>query len=123
MSRLGGIVIVGPCAAGKSTLAERLGAAGWPARQIAQEHSYIPDMWQQMSRPETLIFLDASFEACTQRKALDWNRTEYEEQIARLAHAREHSDLVVMTDDLTPEQVFHRVHDWLAGGQSGKQAV
>lgn len=123
MSRQGGIVIVGPCAAGKSTLADRLGAAGWPARQIAQEHSYVPDMWRQMSQPESLIFLDASFESCTQRKALDWNRAEYEQQQARLAHAREHSDLIVETDDLSPDQVFERVQNWLAGGQAGKQAV
>ena len=33
------IAIVGPCGAGKSTLAEVLIGHGYPARQIAQEHS------------------------------------------------------------------------------------
>lgn len=123
MSRQGGIVIVGPCAAGKSTLAKQLNEAGWSARQIAQEHSYVPDMWQQLSRPQTLVFLDASFETCTARKSLDWTRREYETQQVRLAHARRHSDLVVETDQLTPEGVFRKVRQWLVGGQAERRAV
>jgi deoxyadenosine/deoxycytidine kinase len=102
----GGIVIVGPCAAGKTTLAQALRARGYVARQIAQEHSYVPDMWLKLSRPETLIYLDASFERCTERKRLSWTEAEYAEQRHRLRHAREHCQIYINSDALTPEQVL-----------------
>lgn len=119
----GGIVIVGPCAAGKSTLATLLRQKGWPARQIAQEHSYVPTMWQQLSKPETLIYLDASFEVCSERKSLHWNREEYEEQVRRLAHARAHCDFYLATDELSPHQVLEETLEFLAGGHTQGQPV
>jgi deoxyadenosine/deoxycytidine kinase len=100
------IGIVGPCATGKSTLAQALNEHGFGARQIVQEHSYVPDMWKVISKPDYLIYLDASFEVCSQRKTLLWNRSEFEEQIDRLAHARMHCDLYLMTDELTEELVL-----------------
>lgn len=107
--RTGGIAIVGPCASGKTTLASRLQALGHPARQIAQEHSYVPDMWQRLSRPDVLIFLDASYETCTARKRLNWTRAEYAEQHRRLAHAREHCRVYVNSDRLTADEVLLEV--------------
>jgi cytidylate kinase len=112
------IAIVGPCASGKSTLAARLQEAGIPARQIAQEHSYVRDMWQVLTQPDVLIFLDADYETCTQRKDLDWTEDEYLEQQRRLRHAREHCHILVDTTDLTAEEVEERVRRGLAGGQS-----
>jgi cytidylate kinase len=120
--RTGGIIIVGPCASGKSSLASGLRQAGWRARQIAQEHSYVPNMWQVLSQPELLIFLDADFETCTRRKSLDWGPADYEAQQARLAHARRHCDLYMATDGLTLEQVLQRTIAWL-DGQPGRAAV
>ena len=105
----GGIAIVGPCAAGKTTLARGLQEHGWPARQIAQEHSYVADMWKRLSRPDLLVFLDASFETCTARKQLNWTRAEYEEQRRRLAHARVNCDIYVDSDTLPPEAVLAEV--------------
>lgn len=105
----GGIAITGPCAAGKSTLAAELKRRGYPARQVAQEHSYVPDMWERIARPDFLVFLDASYETCTRRKALDWLRREYDEQQQRLRHARTHCDIYLMTDDLTPESILEAV--------------
>ena len=43
------MVIVGPDAAGKSTLVARLTALGYNARCCAQDHSYVPDMWHGLS--------------------------------------------------------------------------
>lgn len=123
MKETGGIVIVGPCASGKSSLAEKLSDAGWPARQIAQEHSYVPTMWQQLSQPDTLIFLNASYETCTARKDLDWTRQEYQSQQDRLKHAREHSDLYLETDQLSEQEVFQAVLTSLRGGQSPNQSL
>jgi len=70
-------------------------------------------MWRRIGRPEVLVFLDASFEACTRRKRLDWLPREYEEQQRRLAHARVHCHVFVATDALTPEDVLRRVLDSL----------
>jgi len=112
------IAIVGPCASGKSTLAGRLQALGYNARQIAQEHSFVPDMWQVLTQPDILIFLDASFETCTHRKQLDWNMAEYQEQQRRLRHARENCDILLDSTDLSPEDVVKQVVSALPGGQA-----
>lgn len=103
------IAIVGPCGAGKSMLAKELRNLGLPARQIAQEHSFAPAMWQHLSEPDILIYLDASYETCSQRKDLNWLPQEYAKQIHRLQHARQHCDIYVNTDNLKPEEVVERV--------------
>jgi cytidylate kinase len=117
------IAIVGPCASGKSTLASRLQALGYNARQIAQEHSFVPDMWQVLTQPDILIFLDASFETCTQRKQLDWTMAEYQEQQRRLRHARENCDILLDTTELSPEDVAKQVASALPGGQASDVGV
>lgn len=108
--------IVGPCTAGKSTLIHNLGQTYTTIelRHIAQEHSYVQSMWQRISRPEWLIFLDVSYPVTLQRKRLNWTEAEYAEQQRRLAHAREHADLVIATDELSPGEVVERVKAFLA---------
>jgi deoxyadenosine/deoxycytidine kinase len=103
------IVVVGPCGAGKSTLAENLSIHGYSARQVTQEHSYVPNMWKLLSKPHILIYLDASFEACTLRKRFNWRLEEFAEQIRRLSHARQHCDIYLLTDDLSPEEILQSV--------------
>jgi deoxyadenosine/deoxycytidine kinase len=103
------IGIVGPCGSGKSTLATRLAALGHRGRAIAQEHSYVPAMWQLIAAPDLLVCLDASYETCTRRRQLQWEVWEYEEQLRRLQHASEHADLHVQTDRLTPDEVLQAV--------------
>jgi thymidylate kinase len=99
------IAIVGPCASGKTTLVKALETYGFHARQLAQEHSYVADMWEQIARPDLLIYLDASYETCTYRKKLDWTREEYQSQIDRLMDARQRCDLYIDTDDSTPHEI------------------
>jgi thymidylate kinase len=103
------VVVVGPDAAGKSTLVERLRDLGYNARSCAQDHSYVADMWRRVSRPDFLVFLDARLETIARRRAIDWNQKWLDEQGARLAHARSHCDLYLPTDDLTPGEVLERV--------------
>lgn len=103
------IGIVGPCGSGKSTLIQRLEAHGYACRHIAQEHSYVKDMWKRISNPDVLIFLEASFSVSTARRKLNWNESDHAEQLRRLAHARQHADLIVDTDSLTPNEVAVRV--------------
>lgn len=103
------IAIVGPCAAGKTTLARALQSLGWQARQIVQEHSYVPSMWEHLTKPDMLIYLDASFNVSTKRKNFNWLPHEFAEQNLRLEHARKHCHLYIQTDKLTPEEVLERV--------------
>jgi cytidylate kinase len=103
------IAIVGPCASGKSSLARGLEAQGFRAKQVVQEHSFVPEMWQVIADPDYLVYLDASFEACSQRKDLNWQQDEYEEQLNRLAHARDNSDLHIQTDELSKAAVLEQV--------------
>jgi guanylate kinase len=110
--------VVGPCGAGKSTLITGLERHGYACRHIAQEHSYVQAMWQRVAKPDILIFLDASFPVSTARRKLDWQKTDHEEQYRRLAHARQHADLVVDTDALIPEQVLQKVLDFLKENNS-----
>jgi len=107
------IGVVGPCGAGKSTLILALEARGYSCRHIAQEHSYVKDMWQRISHPDVLIFLQASYPISTARRKLNWLENDHAEQQRRLAHAHAHADLIVDTDPLTAEQVLGQVLTFL----------
>ena len=102
------IAVVGPCASGKTTLVEGLVRHGYEARQIAQEHSYVPQMWEIITKPDILIYVDASFKSCTERKQLNWSLKDYERQKARLRHARQQCDVYVDTDGISAEEALER---------------
>jgi thymidylate kinase len=103
------IGVVGVCASGKSTLIEGLVKQGYRARHIAQEHSYVKDMWRRITNPDLLIFLDASFAICCERKKLDWTEKDYDEEQRRLGHARDHANLYINTSTLDREDVLEIV--------------
>ena len=109
------IAVVGPCASGKTALAERLQDLGYAARECTQEHSYVPTMWQKISKPDALIYLDATFSTIAGRRSIDWS----EEYLAildrRLSHARQHCDLYIQTDGLSEEEVLERALEFLRG--------
>ena len=107
------IGVVGPCAAGKSTLIAGLGSHGYAARHIAQEHSYVPDMWQRIVNPDLLIFLDVSYPNSIIRRQMNWEETEYQEQQRRLSHARIHADCYLDTDKLSIDEVLNTVLQFL----------
>lgn len=107
------VAVVGPSAAGKSTLVKALRDAGVDARHVAQEHSYVPDMWQRVSRPDVLIYLDVSDAAAQARRRDTWSEGRHTAEVDRLRHARAHCDLYVDTGPLTPEEVRARVTDFL----------
>ncbi len=102
------IAIVGPCASGKTTLATSLKAKHLAARQIAQEHSYVANMWEVLTKPTVLIYLDASYPVCTRRKSLAWTPEEYAEQKRRLQHAHANCHVYIDTDELIPDEVLQR---------------
>jgi ABC-type cobalamin/Fe3+-siderophores transport system ATPase subunit len=108
------IGVVGPCAAGKTTLIQGLKRLGYFAKHIAQEHSYVPNMWQRITHPDILIYLDVSYSLTMQRRKLDWTIAEYQKELFRLRHAREHAHLYVNTDGLSPEEVLRVVVGFVA---------
>ena len=107
------IGIVGPCGAGKSTLISGLVQYGYRGKHIAQEHSYVPDMWKRITNPDILIYLDVSYHLTIVRKNLNWSKHEYQEQVTRLWHARNFADYYLKTDDLEPQDVLDNVLDFL----------
>jgi deoxyadenosine/deoxycytidine kinase len=110
--------VVGPCGSGKSTLIEGLERHGYRCRHIAQEHSYAKHMWQVISKPDLLIFLDCSFENSTTRRRLSWVPADHEEQMRRLSHAREHAHIIIDTNILDAEAVLKRALEFLGTKKS-----
>ena len=93
------------------------------ARQVAQEHSGIRDLWALPGRPEVLIFLDAQPATMNRRQGRsDWTAEARADLVNRLERARRECDLYLPTDDLTIPQVLETVvqfleqhfqtHDW-----------
>lgn len=105
--RIPSVKIVGVCASGKSTLGQALQQAGYAVYACAQEHSYVPDLWRRLHPADVLVFLDAGADTVAQRRhTAEPVRPWLAEQRQRLAHARQHCDLYLPTDDLTPEEVL-----------------
>jgi hypothetical protein len=110
------IAVVGVCASGKTTLVKALSAQGFRARQVSQEHSYVPDMWRRLTMPDLLIYLDASIETIRLRRKDDqWPTWIRDLQVGRLSHARSHCDLYLLTDALAPVEVLQLTLGFLAG--------
>ena len=105
--------VVGPCAAGKSTLVDQLRSLGFSAKHIAQEHSYVADMWARIAQPDILIYLDVSYDISCERNRSIMSHKIYNNQVERLAHAKINADLYIDTDNLTPAKVFERVVNFL----------
>lgn len=107
------IGVVGTCGSGKSTLTAGLEKHGYRCRHIAQEHSYVKYMWQVITKPDILVFLESSYENSTRRRNLNWLRSDHEEQQHRLSHAREHAHLIIDTNSMDAERVLARVLDFV----------
>lgn len=109
------IAIVGPCASGKSTLRRALEAAGFSrVANPAQEHSYVPDMWQKITRPDILLYLDVDYPTTVDRRpGGDLGEGRVVEQKKRLAHARAHADFYIDTSARTPAEIAEAVLEFL----------
>ncbi len=96
----GEIVVVGPCASGKSTLAARLIELGYRARVIGQEHSEIGRLWRRHD-PALVIGLQASLATVRSRRGRDWSAAVYERQQRRLEPAMAAATVVLDTGELS----------------------
>lgn len=106
------ITIVGVCSAGKSTLVRMLRERGYKARAVAQEHSHVPYLWQR-SKPDVLIYLDASLPTIRRRRGVRWHQPRLDEEHRRLSQAREQASLYIHTDGLSPQDVAARAVTYL----------
>jgi len=79
------------------------------ARNIAQEHSHVKDMWKRLTNPDLLIFLQVSYPVAQIRRKLNWNISDFEEQGRRLRNALEKADFILDTDLLSPEEVLEEI--------------
>jgi deoxyadenosine/deoxycytidine kinase len=110
------IVIVGPCASGKTTLVRGLWARGYArARVVAQEHSGVTDLWKMRGQPDVLIYLDARLDTIAARQhRTDWTVEYLSEQLRRLHGAWLACDLYLPTDELAPAEVLERTLKFLS---------
>jgi len=105
------IGVVGVCASGKSTLIRLLTDRGYRCRHIAQEHSYVQNMWKRLTNPDILIFLEVSYTKTLTRKKLNWTIDEYNLQLQRLGNAYENADIRILTENITPGQLIDLVEN------------
>jgi GTPase SAR1 family protein len=96
------VVVVGPCASGKTTLVENLKSVGVDARVSGQEHSAIRNLWQRLE-PDVLIALDLDLETLRERRYPTWSAGLYDVQHRRLEEAFEAADVTIDTSE-TPEE-------------------
>jgi hypothetical protein len=106
------IVVVGPCAAGKSTLVTALRLFGYDARVSGQEHSEISSLWRH-SDPDVLIALEVDIAAVRRRRGEHWPEWLLQRQIERLRDAEAVADLTIDTSRLDQRAVFERVVAYL----------
>lgn len=114
------IGIVGPCAAGKTTLEANLKKLGYDAHAVSQEHSGVQTMWQQITKPDILIYLDVSLASIHRRLNVNWEQAYLDEMNRRLNHARAHARFFIATDSLTPAQVCATAFDFIRSIENQK---
>ncbi len=109
------VAIVGPCSSGKSTLRQALVSSGYRnIKMPTQEHSYVKDMWQRITKPDLLIYLDVDYPTTLARRPhIDLGPERVETQNDRLSHAREHADFYLDTSPLTPKEIAKIVLEFL----------
>jgi GTPase SAR1 family protein len=106
------IVVVGPCAAGKSTLVTALRELGYDAHASGQEHSEIAMLWQH-SHPDVLIALEVDISAVRDRRGGSWPEWLHDRQVRRLAAASRAANLAIDTTAISPQTVVDRVVSYL----------
>ncbi len=111
------IVVVGPCASGKSTLVSALRALGYNAQVSGQEHSGIATLWQHLA-PDVLISLQVDINAVRDRRDRDWPEWLHDLQVTRLSEASEAADLAIDTTMLDSQTVIERVVHFLQTGDA-----
>ena len=98
------VVVVGPCASGKSTLVDGLRSIGYHAVVCGQEHSEIPTLWRHCG-PAALIALEVDLATVRRRRGADWPEAMFDRQRGRLADAVAAADFVLNVSRLSEAAV------------------
>ncbi len=115
------VAVVGPCGSGKSTLMQNLQAQGYNIRAVSQEHSYVAAMWQRLTKPDLLIYLDVTLKSIAKRRTIHWGQERLDQLNHRLRQARIHCDFYLTTDDLTAQEVAEQVKTFLETHRNNPQ--
>ena len=102
------IVVVGPCASGKTTLAGRLRELGFDARVCGQEHTEIHNLWLSLE-PDVLVALTLDLATLRARRSPSWPERLYHVQQERLRDAYAAADVVIDTASTPLDDVVARV--------------
>jgi hypothetical protein len=112
------VAVVGTCASGKSSVVAALRDRGIDAYAVAQEHSIVAELWRHL-QPNRLVYLETGLETIRRRRSDNaWPEWIYQAQLRRLAHARQHAEIIVCTDDLELDRVVDTVFTALSGGST-----
>lgn len=106
------VVVVGPCASGKSTLVRALKELGYDARVSGQEHSEIAQLWRR-SRPDVLIALTVDIATVLARRGQTWPPWLLELQLARLQSAIAAADLSIDSSRNTVDEMVTMAETYL----------
>ncbi len=107
------IVIVGPCASGKTTLAQALVARGFNASVCGQEHSEIRTLWNH-THPDVVIGLTVTLASLRLRRGAEWPESLYRRQLERLGDAFAVADLLIDTTSVDVDAAVNEVVDHLS---------
>ena len=102
------IVVVGPCASGKSTLVANLQRAGIDAWVAGQEHSAVRSLWARRN-PDLVVALDLSLDHVRARRGQSWSSDLYATQHERLRDAFANADLTLDTGVTSEEEALAAV--------------
>lgn len=112
------VVVVGPCASGKSTLVAGLRRLGFEAAACGQEHSEIPTLWRH-SDPDVVVALEVDLETIRARRGVtEWPDWLYDAQRRRLRQAEAAAAIHIDTTVFDAEAVLE-----LVAAQLGEDAV
>lgn len=108
------IVVVGPCASGKSTLANQLRELGHDVRVSGQEHSSIRNLWRKIDH-DVLVALEIDLDTVRARRSPSWPEDVYQRQQDRLRDAYAAADIVIDTATASPDEAVRLVLEVIGG--------
>lgn len=108
-----GVVVVGPCASGKTTLVANLQESGVDAWAVGQEHSAVRYLWARRN-PDLVVGLDVDLETLRARRSPGWSEAIYAAQHQRLQDAFANADIVIDTGTRPEKDVLQAVLDLIA---------
>lgn len=101
------VLIIGPCAAGKSTLARGLRDHGFSAHLVAQEHSGVANLWRKHSA-RAIVYLDVDLPNVHRRGRPDFPEWLHQKQHTRLQDAKRAADCYIDTAPLSIRDVLQQ---------------